>query len=89
MATGQNAFEFPAYGETTNASSPDSSAWAYKQAQYKSLPVAGTTVTGINPLVVGNATCLAVVEVLPTGLNVHGKKYLTSLTEAALNALRT
>ena len=89
MATGQSAFEFPAYGETANASSPDSAAFAYAQAKYKSFPVTGTTVTGINPTTIGNATCLAIVEVLPTGLNLHGKKYFTSLTEAALNALRT
>jgi len=83
-----NAFEFPSYGETANASSPDSAAFSYGQAKYRSLPVAGTTVMGINPTLVGTATCLAIVEILPTGLNVHGKKYFTSLTEAALNTLR-
>lgn len=89
MATGQSAFEFPSYGETNDVRNPGASAFVYSQAVYKSFPVEGTAVTGINPTVVGTATCLSVVEVFPTGLNVHGKKYLSSLTEAALNALRT
>lgn len=89
MATGQNAFVFTAYGETTGPGASPSSVYAYTQASYKSLSVAGTQVIGINPTTVGSATCNAIVQVLPTGLNVHGKSFLTDSTEAALNALRT
>lgn len=88
MATGLTGFPFTAYGETTDGKNPAAAVYAYSQASYKSFPVAGTTVTGINPVTVGAATCNAIVEVLPTGLNVHGKKYLTDSTEAQLAALR-
>jgi hypothetical protein len=89
MATGQNAFPFTAYGETLGSGPNPSSIYAYSQASYKSLSVAGTQVIGINPTTVGTATCNAIVEILPTGLNVHGKKFLTDSTEAALSLLRT
>lgn len=52
----------------------------------KSIPSAGTVFTAISPAIaVGPATCNAIVEVLPTGLNTHGKKYLTDATAATLN----
>lgn len=89
MATGQNAFAFTSYGETQSPGPNPTSIYAYSQASYKSLSVAGTQVIGINPTAVGNATCNSIVLVLPTGLNVHGKAYLSDSTEAALNALRT
>jgi len=90
MATGQSAFSFTAYGETTGPiGASATSVYNYSQARYKSESVAGTSVTGINPTLVGNATCNAIVEVFPTGLNVHGKKYLTDSTVAQLAALRT
>lgn len=89
MATGQNAFSFTAYGETTTPGANPTSIYAYSQASYKSLSVAGTQVIGINPTTVGSATCNSIVQVLPTGLNVHGKAYLCDATEATLAALRT
>jgi hypothetical protein len=52
----------------------------------KSVASAGTLFTAISPAItVGSATCNAIVEVLPTGLNTHGKKYLTDSTAATLN----
>lgn len=52
----------------------------------KSVAAAGTLFTAISPAItVGSATCNAIVEVLPTGLNTHGKKYLTDSTAATLN----
>lgn len=89
MATGQSAFSFTAYGETTTGGPNPTSVYAYGQARYRSEAVGGTTVVGINPTVVGSATCNAIVTVLPTGLNVHGKSYLTDSTVAALALLRT
>lgn len=91
MATsGASAFQFTAYGEVSGQTSANpSSIYSYTQAAYMSQSVQGTRVVGINPTLVGSATCNAIVEILPTGLNVHGKKYLTDSTEAALAALRS
>jgi len=91
MATsGASAFQFTAYGETTAAVSPNpTSIYSYTQASYQSQSVQGTRVIGINPTIVGSATCNSIVEILPTGLNVHGKKYLSDSTEAQLAALRS
>jgi hypothetical protein len=52
----------------------------------KSVASGGTVFTAISPAItVGSATCNAIVEVLPTGLQTHGKKYLTDSTAATLN----
>lgn len=88
MATGQNSFSYTSYGESVQGAGVNS-VYAYTQASYRSDAVDGTRVKGINPTVIGAATCNAIVTVLPTGLNVHGKDYYTDATEAALAALRT
>ena len=92
MATGQNHLIFTAYGEVTTRDNL-TGGWVsfdYAKADYKSVPSVGTIFTAITPAqTIGGAVCNAVVEVLPSGLNVHGKKYATDSTIATLNGLAT
>lgn len=84
---------FNGYGEYTGNDSKINSAtsniYPYTNSPSgiaKSIPAVGTVFTAISPAItVGSATCNAIVEVLPTGLNTHGKKYLTDSTAATLN----
>jgi len=84
---------FQGYGEYTGndskINSSTSNIYPYANSPMgiaKSVASAGTVFTAISPAItVGSATCNAIVEVLPTGLNTHGKKYLTDSTAATLN----
>lgn len=83
-----NHLLFTAYGEvsTFDAKAGGWVSFDYVNAAYKSIPSVGTVFTAITPAqTIGGATCNAIVEVLPTGLNVHGKKYATDSTIATLN----
>lgn len=92
MATGQNHFIATNYGEvlTFDAKNGGWQSNDYATAVYRSFPTSGTVFTAISPAqVIGGATCNAIIEVLPQGLNIYGKKYATDSTVAALNALAT
>ena len=83
-----NHLLFTAYGEVTvyDGKNGGWQGFDYPSAVYKSIPSVGTVFTAITPAqTIGGATCNAIVEILPTGLNVHGKKYATDSTIATLN----
>lgn len=84
-----NHLLFWGYGEATT-NDPKNGGWQsfdYVSGVNISIPSAGTVFRAISPAqTLGNgAVCNAIVEVLPTGLNVHSKKYLTDSTVTTLN----
>jgi hypothetical protein len=61
----------------------------YNAAQQgiKSFPAVGTVFHPLSPVVsIGGVNCAAIVEVLPQGLNVHGRKYATVSDVGTLNS---
>lgn len=93
-----NHFNAWVYGEvqgndpgagTTNAYSRviDYSA---SQQGIKGFPSQGVVFHPLSPVVsVGGIDCAGIVEVLPTGLNIHGRKYCTDSTVATLTTNAT
>lgn len=60
--------------------------YSASQQGIKSFPSAGTVFHPLSPVVsIGGVNCAALIEVLPTGLNVHGRKYATVTDVATLN----
>ncbi len=52
----------------------------------KSFPSAGTLFHPLSPVqTIGGISCATIIEVLPTGLNIHGRKYATDATVSTLN----
>ncbi len=79
---------FFGYGEAT-VNDVKNGGWqgfAYSSGVVKSIPVVGTVFTAISPAqTIGNFTVNSIVEVLPTGLNLHGRKYFCDATASTLN----
>lgn len=76
------------YGDATT-NDPKNGGWqgySYTSGVFKSIPVEGTVFTAVSPAQnIGGFTINSIVEVLPTGLNVHGKKYFCDATASTLN----
>lgn len=77
-----------AYGEATTYDKLNGGwqGFSYAQGQVKSIPVQGTVFTAISPAqTVGLFSGMnSIVEVLPNGLQVHGKKYFCDATASTL-----
>lgn len=51
-----------------------------------SIPNTGVNFWELSPVIsIGGVNCNAVIEILPSGLNVHSKKYATDATISTLN----
>ena len=79
---------YTAYGEASvyDAKNGGWGGFAYSTAVYRSDPSSETRFIGISPAItIGTFTINAIVEVLPSGLRIHSRKYFTDSTLAALN----
>lgn len=76
----------PPYIGGTNNSIPRIIDYSAPKAGPMSFANSGINVFELSPTVtVGGVACNAVIEVLPTGLNVHSKKYATDSTVSTIN----
>lgn len=79
---------FFGYGEATvnDAKNGGWQGFNYASGVVKSIPVVGTVFHAISPAqTIGNFTVNSIVEILPCGLNLHGKKYFCDATTSTLN----
>lgn len=76
------------YGDATVNDSKNGGwqGFAYSSGVFESIPVIGTVFHSVSPAqTIGNFTINSIVEILPTGLNLYGKKYFCDSTASVLN----